>query len=62
MASWQLTCLNCEREFTHSVIANNLDNYYLPIKPDFPEDGMEFRCPHCGNKSTYQRTDLTFKL
>lgn len=61
MASWELTCVNCERRFAQFIIEDVLVNYYLPMKPVFPDAGAEFQCPHCGYKDVYQRTDLTYK-
>jgi DNA-directed RNA polymerase subunit RPC12/RpoP len=61
MAEWELKCVNCNQNFTQSIIADTLSNYYLPVRPVFPEEGAEFECPHCGFKAVYQRTDLTYK-
>lgn len=47
MASWGLACKNCHAVFTHSQIPNTLADYYLPIRPEFPPDGLERECPNC---------------
>jgi DNA-directed RNA polymerase subunit RPC12/RpoP len=62
MASWQLACVNCKRNFTQSLIdETSLANFYLALKPVFPVKGSEFECPHCGYKATYQRFELLYK-
>lgn len=62
MASWGLACKNCHAVFTHSQIPNTLADYYLPIRPEFPPDGLERECPNCKITSTYQRSELTFRF
>jgi hypothetical protein len=42
------------------MIEDTTLNFFEPPKPDFPEDGAELECPNCGNKDTYQRTDLIY--
>ena len=61
MASWEIECRNCHKKFTHSMISDELMNYYLPMRPAFPDEGSELECPHCSHKTRYQRNDLTFK-
>ena len=61
MAAWGITCLNCNRQFALFNIEDDLENLYLPVKPDLPRGGKEFACPHCGHKATYQQTDLFYK-
>jgi rubredoxin len=61
MASWEHACPSCKKKFSHSLIDDTLESYFFPIKPNFPDEGIEFECPNCGHKSNYQRTDLTFK-
>ena len=60
MAAWGITCLNCNRQFAQFNIQDDLENLYLPVKPDLPKGGKELACPHCGHKATYQRTDLFY--
>jgi DNA-directed RNA polymerase subunit RPC12/RpoP len=60
MAAWGITCLNCNRQFVQFNIEDDLENLYLPVKPDLPKGGKELACPHCGRKATYQRTDLFY--
>jgi DNA-directed RNA polymerase subunit RPC12/RpoP len=61
MASWMLSCNHCGKAFEHSKIRDTLANYFFAAKPDFPSDGLELECPHCGTKSIYQRTELTYR-
>jgi hypothetical protein len=35
--------------------------FFEVAKPDFPEGGAELECPNCGNKDTYQRTELIYR-
>jgi DNA-directed RNA polymerase subunit RPC12/RpoP len=60
MAAWGVTCLNCNRQFAQFNIEDDLENLYLPVKPDLPKGGKELACPHCGHKATYQQTDLFY--
>jgi DNA-directed RNA polymerase subunit RPC12/RpoP len=62
MAKWVLKCDNCDSEFTHSMITDQgAQSYFLPEKPVFPFAGLEIECPHCGDKDTYDRTDLMYR-
>jgi hypothetical protein len=63
MASWVVKCKNCEVEFTHSTIADDhtMMSYVWPSKPDFPEGGSPLECPTCGQRATYQETNLTYR-
>jgi hypothetical protein len=36
------------------------ESYFLPQKPDLGE-GAELKCPNCGNKDTYDRSDLLYR-
>jgi hypothetical protein len=38
-----------------------LENYFLPIKPTFPDGGQLMNCPHCGHSVIYQTSDLRFQ-
>jgi len=40
------------------MISDELMNYYLPMRPAFPDEGSELECPHCSHKTRYQRNDL----
>jgi DNA-directed RNA polymerase subunit RPC12/RpoP len=60
MAAWGLNCANCNQKLTKFAIEDNLESYFFPAKPDFPESGKEFECPNCGHKATYQRNDLVY--
>jgi hypothetical protein len=61
MARWTLKCDNRNSEFTHSMITDlGAESYYLPETPDLGE-GVELECPHCGNKDTYDRSNLMYR-
>ena len=60
MAAWGLSCAHCSQRLTSFKIADDVESYYFPQKPDFPEAGKEFECPHCGHKATYKLTDLVY--
>jgi hypothetical protein len=38
---------------------DDLQNYYLPLRPAFPEEGLEIECPNCSYRAIYQRHFLT---
>jgi DNA-directed RNA polymerase subunit RPC12/RpoP len=59
MATWELQCPNCKNKFTYMVIGEELEDYYLPLRPLFPENGQEVVCPNCSYKAIYQRHTLT---
>ena len=61
MPSWNLTCQNCSKSFTHSKIeGDKLSDYYLPQKPEFPAEGQELECPTCNTKAQSQQSDLRY--
>jgi uncharacterized Zn finger protein len=60
MPKWVLKCDNCNAEFTHSIISDqSAESYFLPEKPAI--GNAEFECPNCGNKDTYDRSDLMYR-
>jgi hypothetical protein len=62
MPSWILDCAGCGSRFTHSVIEpHEIEDRYLPAKPEFAADGAELECPSCGQTATYQRSDLRYQ-
>jgi DNA-directed RNA polymerase subunit RPC12/RpoP len=61
MANWGLKCKRCGVIFTHSRIGETLTDYFVPLKPELPTEGLELECPHCKTKSIYLRNDLTYK-
>jgi endogenous inhibitor of DNA gyrase (YacG/DUF329 family) len=61
MANWTLECPNCNSNFVHSPIEDTIDNYFLPIKPTIPDDGVKMDCPECGQNATYQKADLRYQ-
>jgi DNA-directed RNA polymerase subunit RPC12/RpoP len=62
MASWMLGCTGCKRTFPHSKIEDSkAEDYFFPVKPTFPPEGLEMKCPHCGQMNSYQRSDLVYQ-
>ncbi|MGA2810120.1 MAG: hypothetical protein ABSG16_01880 [Candidatus Acidiferrum sp.] len=62
MASWVLECLNCNQKFEYSKIsASGLINYFQPLKPEMPPDGVQMQCPNCGQNGQYFRHQLTYR-
>ena len=61
MANWVLECPNCKSIFAHSTIDDNFANYFLPLKPEFPDAGRPLDCPNCGHTVTYQQSDLKYQ-
>jgi hypothetical protein len=61
MANWELKCEQCGRSFTFAEIEDTLENYYLPARPNFPNEGLSLECPHCLTKFTYFRNDLAYR-
>jgi len=66
MPQWMLCCSSCEKKFPHSKVPpEQLSPMlsgpfgFLLDKPIFPDGGLELECPHCGEKSVYQRHQLT---
>jgi DNA-directed RNA polymerase subunit RPC12/RpoP len=60
VASWVLNCAHCKQDLAKFAIEDTVENYFFPLKPDFPEGGKKFECPYCDHKATYQRTDLNY--
>ena len=62
MASWVLQCQHCSRVFTQSQIREKkLIDYFVPLKPELPPEGLELECPHCKAKSIYLPNDLRYE-
>jgi len=61
MASWSLACKNCGAAFTFSKIGETLADHFIPLRPDFPAEGVKRECPSCKVTSSYQRNELTYR-
>jgi DNA-directed RNA polymerase subunit RPC12/RpoP len=61
MAHWALSCKNCGKSFVHSKIEDTFENLFLASKPEFPSEGQELECPHCGTRAVYGRHELIFQ-
>ena len=61
MASWSLACKNCNKAFAYSEIGDTLSEFFIPLRPEFPPEGVERECPHCKDKAIYQRNELTYR-
>jgi DNA-directed RNA polymerase subunit RPC12/RpoP len=60
---WVVTCSHCQKTFAYSDIPEprDLQDYYLPAKPEIPARGQELQCPHCNVVSAYRRSDLRYE-
>ncbi len=61
MASWSLACRKCNKRFTYSQIGDTLVDVFIPLRPEFPPQGVESECPHCKAKAFYQQNDLRYQ-
>ncbi len=61
MSNWGLKCRECGHSFTFAEIEDTLENYFLPARPQFPEEGLLRECPYCLTKVTYFRNELTYR-
>ena len=61
MATWSLICKRCSAAFVHSQIPENIVNYFLPVRPKFPPDGLDCECLNCKTTSRYQRNELIYE-
>jgi hypothetical protein len=61
MATWVLTCENCQKQFHHSEIADTLESLFIAPKPHFPPGGSQLECPNCHHKAVYQRVELMYR-
>ena len=68
MPRWVLDCPECNQEFPHSEIdtkrtPSSLDPFsWIADKPDFPDEGIQLRCPHCKKLSVYKRYQLVYRV
>ncbi len=51
MATWELQCTNWKNKFTYMMIGEDLEDYYLPLRTLFPENGQEVEGPNCSYKA-----------
>ena len=58
MASWDLCCRNCGKDFTYSQIGDTLLDFFIPSRPEMPPKGVERECLTCKAKATYQQTEI----
>lgn len=59
MANWELQCPNCQKKFIYLRIEDDLESFYIPKRPMFPDNGLNVECPSCGSKTAYTRYSLT---
>lgn len=60
MASWNLACKNCDKQFVYSQIGDTLVDVFIPLRPEFPPEGVARECPKCKAKATYQIDELRY--
>lgn len=63
MARWVLSCPFCKKDFTYSEIPSKstLADYFLPLKPDVPVEGVRVDCPCCKKVMTFFRHQLVYR-
>jgi C4-type Zn-finger protein len=63
MARWVFSCPICKNEFTYSEIPRKirLADYYLPVKPELPTQGVQLDCPSCKRPTTFFRHQLMYR-
>jgi hypothetical protein len=61
MPNWGLKCKQCSHTFTFAEIEDTLENYYVPVKPVFPKEGLLKECPHCAFKFRYLPHELFYR-
>jgi hypothetical protein len=55
-------CPSCEIKFQFAPIDDShAQERLVPPKPLFPIIGLEIKCPQCGHRATYQRTELIYE-
>jgi hypothetical protein len=66
MPRWVLTCAACRQEFfahTRQVAPEGVvgDPFASPLKPSMSDQGLQVKCPNCGEASTYGVFDLRYR-
>jgi uncharacterized protein YbaR (Trm112 family) len=62
MAAWVLACPDCKGEFQHAKIDDRtLLDYFHPIKPVFPHEGLAVVCPSCTHETVFNRHQLVYR-
>jgi hypothetical protein len=63
MARWVLSCPYCRKEFTYSEIpsTSRLADFFLPVKPDLPAEGIKLDCPACERPTIFFRHQLLYR-
>jgi hypothetical protein len=61
MPNWDLKCEQCGNSFMFVEIEDTLENYFFPVKPVFPKEGLLRECPYCASKSTYMLHELFYR-
>jgi hypothetical protein len=56
-----LVCKNCHKAFAYSKIGNTLGDFFLPLRPEIPPEGVECECPNCKVQAIYQRNELRYQ-
>jgi hypothetical protein len=61
MANWILNCRHCGQSFSVFQIGDSLSDYFFPVKPKFPPEGMLCECPDCKIVSIYRESELRYE-
>ena len=61
VSNWELSCKTCGHSFTFGEIEDTLENYFLPLRPSFPREGLLRECPSCLETPRYAPFELSYK-
>ena len=62
MPSWILPCKNCKNTLLGTDVSHpRLEEFAEELQLQFPADGWEVECPHCGHADTYRTEDMLYR-
>jgi hypothetical protein len=59
-AKWVLSCKNCRAECVYAEFPSDNESYFLPKKPQVPED-FTHKCESCGHEDRNRQNDLSYR-
>ena len=61
MPSWMLLCKSCKSTLVGADVGHpRLEEFAEEFQLQFPADGWEVKCPHCGHADTYRTEDMLY--